>query len=92
MADEDEAEGLEEFQLTQPTSGRVFPIEVHLEPPSNPESYQKLPPSWTVETVLSELQLEENIIYELEFDDGRIDQVSPISRSGTTPGRGPKAR
>ena len=78
LADEEEAEDSEDHQLTQPTSGRKFPIEVHLTPPSDPKSYQKLPPSWIVETVRSELQVENNIFYEVEFDDGRIDQVSPV--------------
>ena len=78
LVDEQEVEDPEEYQLMQPTSSRCLPIEVHLQPPSDPESYQKLPPSWTVETVLSELQLDDNIFYEVEFDDGRIDQVSLV--------------
>lgn len=85
VADEEESEESEEYQLAQTASGRQFPIEVHLQPPSDPESYQRLPLSWTVETVLSELQLEGNIFYEVEFDDGRIDQVRLAFMSKSLP-------
>ncbi|KAH8670893.1 PHD/FYVE-zinc-finger like domain-containing protein [Xylariales sp. PMI_506] len=61
--------------LTQPQN-QIYSIEVQLSPPPNPDLYQRLPPSWEVEKILEEIVTDENTWFSVEFDDGRIDQVS----------------
>ncbi|KAI5927436.1 hypothetical protein F4810DRAFT_650967 [Camillea tinctor] len=59
-----------------PQPGRQYPIEVVLSPPLDPDSYEKILPSWTVGYILDEVEAGDEVFYSVEFDDGRIDQVS----------------
>lgn len=69
---------------------QLHPIEVILEPPTDPTSYEKidLPSSWYVFKVLEQIDLGDeddygqDSWYSVEFDDGRVDQVSGRSRFG----------
>ncbi|KAI0019301.1 PHD/FYVE-zinc-finger like domain-containing protein [Xylariomycetidae sp. FL0641] len=54
---------------------RLRQIEVVLTPPAEPELYERLPPSFDVERVLEEVELDEESWYSVEFQDGRVDQV-----------------
>ncbi|KAK8018038.1 hypothetical protein PG991_007228 [Apiospora marii] len=79
--DSGDAEDLEESeeptsQPTEATQSRLFPIEVVLSPPEDPDSYEILPPSWTVEKVTREVEQDGEVWYEVEFDDGRVDMVA----------------
>jgi hypothetical protein len=58
---------------------RVYPIEIVLSPILNPSEYIRLPPSWTVERVLDEIEVEGETWFSIEFDDGRVDQVSDFT-------------
>ncbi|KAI1631729.1 hypothetical protein F4809DRAFT_146609 [Biscogniauxia mediterranea] len=71
---DEEIQLVEEDMVLQP--GRQYPIEVVLSPPLDPDSYEQIPPSWTVEHILDEVETGDDIFYSVEFDDGRIDQVS----------------
>lgn len=65
---------------------QLHPIEVVISPPRDPYSYNKieLPPSWYVLKILEKFDVDEeddygygqDTWYSVEFDDGRIDQVS----------------
>ncbi|KAH8193649.1 hypothetical protein TruAng_012187 [Truncatella angustata] len=67
--------------LQQP---QLLPIQVLLHAPADPSSYSKidLPPSWFVSKILEEVATghdnddDDGPWYSVEFDDGRIDQVS----------------
>lgn len=69
---------------------QLHPIEVVLEPPTDPASYEKidLPSSWYVFKVLEQIDLGDeddygqDSWYSVEFDDGRVDQVSGRSCFG----------
>ncbi|KAK8014720.1 hypothetical protein PG990_008016 [Apiospora arundinis] len=76
--DVDDQEELEDStsQLLEGTKPRLFPIEVVLSPLADPESYEILPPSWTVEKVTREVEQDDEAWYEVEFEDGRVDMVS----------------
>lgn len=81
--DSEDEEGLEESEYpidrpTEATQPRLFPIEVVLSPPEDPDSYEILPPSWTVEKVTREVEQDGEVWYEVEFDDGRVDMVSEL--------------
>lgn len=69
---------------------QLLPIEVLLSLPPDPQSYDRidLPPSWFISKVLNEIDTgddEEHAWYEVEFDDGRTDQVSGIALFSRTP-------
>ncbi|KAI1085250.1 PHD/FYVE-zinc-finger like domain-containing protein [Whalleya microplaca] len=66
----------EEVEDISAVQSRQFPIEVILTPPPDPETYERISPSWTVERVAGEVAIGNKILYRIEFDDGRIDQVS----------------
>ncbi|KAI1136133.1 hypothetical protein F5Y05DRAFT_111374 [Hypoxylon sp. FL0543] len=67
---------------SQPSAkSRRFPIEIVLNPPTDPSAYQRIEPSQTVERILEEIELDGDIFYSVEFDDGRIEQVSGSSSS-----------
>lgn len=51
-------------------------IEVILPPPSDPDSYIRIPTSRTVFRVLEEFESDDETFYEIEFADGRIEEVS----------------
>ncbi|KAK6193834.1 Tripeptidyl-peptidase sed2 [Pestalotiopsis sp. IQ-011] len=63
---------------------QLHPIEVVLEPPTDPASYERidLPSSWYVFKVLEQIDLGDeddygqDSWYSVEFDDGRVDQLS----------------
>ncbi|KAH9900270.1 PHD/FYVE-zinc-finger like domain-containing protein [Xylariomycetidae sp. FL2044] len=57
---------------------RQYRIEVVLTPPADPEAYARveLGPSWFVEKVLDEVDIEGETWYSVQFDDGRIDQLA----------------
>ncbi|KAI1113578.1 PHD/FYVE-zinc-finger like domain-containing protein [Nemania sp. NC0429] len=59
---------------------RLHAIEVVLAPPSDPDSYRRIPPSRTVIRVLRETDGidddDDDIFYEVEFRDGRIEHAS----------------
>lgn len=55
---------------------QLYPIEVVLSPPQDRANYKRLPPSWVVGEVLEEIKAGDEVWYSVEFDDGRIDQVS----------------
>ncbi|KAK8069566.1 hypothetical protein PG994_006182 [Apiospora phragmitis] len=79
--DSEDVEELEELQESasqaqEVTQSRLFPIEVVLYPPKDPDSYEILPPSWTVEKVTREVEQDGEVWYEVEFDDGRVDMVA----------------
>ncbi|KAI0144188.1 PHD/FYVE-zinc-finger like domain-containing protein [Hypoxylon sp. NC0597] len=59
-----------------PVKSRLFPIEVVLKPPPNPSEYQRIEPSETVERILDELEVDGEVLYSVEFDDGHIEQVA----------------
>ncbi|KAK7992013.1 hypothetical protein PG988_000807 [Apiospora saccharicola] len=63
-------------QPTEAAQSRLFPIEVVLSPPEDPDSYEILPPSWTVEKVTREVEQDGEVWYEVELDDGRVDMVA----------------
>ncbi|KAL7623461.1 hypothetical protein AAE478_007143 [Parahypoxylon ruwenzoriense] len=65
---------------------RQFPIQVVLAPPLDPTAYEWVP-SWTVENILDEIDLKEDededededadvVLYTVEFQDGRIEEVA----------------
>jgi hypothetical protein len=56
----------------------LISIQVVLSPPPDPSSYKKvaLPPSWYIFRILEEIKTGDEVWYSVEFDDGRIDQVS----------------
>lgn len=54
---------------------RLHAIEVVLYPLSDPDSYVRIPPSQTVLRVL-EIEGGDGTLYEVEFKDGRLEQVS----------------
>ncbi|KAI0012331.1 PHD/FYVE-zinc-finger like domain-containing protein [Xylariaceae sp. FL0662B] len=70
------------FQYKQESEGisavqsRQYPIEVVLTPPPDPEKYERIPLSWTVDRVVGEVAMGNKILYNIELDDGRIDQVA----------------
>lgn len=73
-----------------PMQQQLHPIEVVLEPPTDPASYEEidLPSSWYVFKVLEQIDLGDeddygqDSWYSVEFDDGRVDQVSDWSCFG----------
>ncbi|KAK7942959.1 Chromatin remodeling factor m.t1.c1 [Apiospora aurea] len=79
-----DSEGMEELeelqdlvsQAQEVTPSRLFPIEVVLSPVEDPDSYEILPPSWTVEKVTRQVEQDGEVWYEVEFDDGRVDMLS----------------
>ncbi|KAK8084854.1 hypothetical protein PG997_006125 [Apiospora hydei] len=78
--DSEGIEDLEELQdlvgqAQEVTPSRLFPIEVVLPPLEDPDSYEILPPSWTVEKVTRQVEQDGEVWYEVEFDDGRVDMV-----------------
>ncbi|KAK8120514.1 PHD/FYVE-zinc-finger like domain-containing protein [Apiospora kogelbergensis] len=75
MEDQEESEDVGS-QLPEGTKPRLFPIEVVLSPPADPDSYRILPPSMTVEKVIREVEQDGGVWYEVEFDDGRADILS----------------
>ena len=62
---------------------RLHPIEVVLTPPSNPDEYEILSPSFVVDRVLEEVRIGDDSWFSVEYSDGRIEQVSAstISRA-----------
>ncbi|OTA95098.1 hypothetical protein M434DRAFT_232498 [Hypoxylon sp. CO27-5] len=68
-----------------PVKSRLFPIEVVLKPPPNPSEYQWIEPSETAERIVDELEVDGEVFYSLEFDDGHIEQVGhDLSSSSLT--------
>ncbi|KAI1416092.1 PHD/FYVE-zinc-finger like domain-containing protein [Hypoxylon sp. FL1857] len=59
-----------------PVKSRLFPIEVVLRPPPDPSEYQQIESSQTVERILHDIELDGEIFYSVEFDDGSIEQVA----------------
>ncbi|KAI1102103.1 PHD/FYVE-zinc-finger like domain-containing protein [Jackrogersella minutella] len=58
-------------------SSRQFPIEVVLRPPPNPNEYERIEPSLSVARLLEEIEGgDEDFYYNVEFDDGHIEQVA----------------
>ncbi|KAI1878708.1 hypothetical protein JX265_002885 [Neoarthrinium moseri] len=72
--------GTEYSLATDPPAAKLhlFPIEVLLSPPPDPDSYAKvaLPPSWVVLRVIEEIDFGDETWYSVEFDDGRVDQLA----------------
>lgn len=85
IVDSDEDSAMDDNILPSSPSGasRYLPIQVVLTPPSDPSSYEKvvLPTSWFVSRVLEEIQAGGELWYSVEFDDGRVDQVSVHART-----------
>ncbi|KAI0595367.1 PHD/FYVE-zinc-finger like domain-containing protein [Biscogniauxia sp. FL1348] len=71
---DEEIQLVEEDMVLQP--GRQYPIEVVLSPPLDPDSYERIPPSWTVEYIIDEVETGDDVFYSVEFGDGFIDQVA----------------
>lgn len=59
-----------------PLPSKLFPIEVVLRPPDDPELYKRIPPSNTVERILDRVLVYGQDMFSVEYTDGRIDQVS----------------
>lgn len=64
-----------EFHRQTRAKSRLYPIEVVLAPPPDPETYEKLSPSFIVNRVLEEIRIGNQSWYNVEYSDGRIDQV-----------------
>lgn len=62
---------------------RLRTIEIILSPPSDPDSYIRIPTSQTVFRVLEEFESDDETFYEIEFADGRIEEVSAESERRT---------
>ncbi|RYP49251.1 hypothetical protein DL768_005025 [Monosporascus sp. mg162] len=60
---------------TSPKS-RLYPIEVILTPPADPNAYERLSPSFVVDRVLDEVHIGDQAWYSVEYSDGRIEQVA----------------
>ncbi|RYP75240.1 hypothetical protein DL769_003851 [Monosporascus sp. CRB-8-3] len=74
----DEYQMATESSSRPPTSpqSRLYPIEVVLTPPANPEAYEVLSPSFVVDRVLEEVHIGGQAWYSVEYSDGRIEQVA----------------
>jgi hypothetical protein len=66
----------EDNMISSDRPERLRAIEVILPPPSDPESYIPIPTSRTVFRVLDEFESDDETFYEIEFADGRIEEVS----------------
>lgn len=64
-----------EFHRQTRAKSRLYPIEVVLAPPPDPETYEKLSPSFIVNRVLEEIRIGNQSWYRVEYSDGRVDQV-----------------
>ncbi|KAI1501981.1 PHD/FYVE-zinc-finger like domain-containing protein [Biscogniauxia marginata] len=70
-----------------PQPRRQHPIKVVLSPPSDPDSYERVSPVWTVRHIRDEIEAGDEIFYSVEFDDGRTDQVAYDELLDLTGGR-----
>ncbi|KAI1462824.1 PHD/FYVE-zinc-finger like domain-containing protein [Annulohypoxylon moriforme] len=59
-----------------PPKSRQHPIQVVLRPPPDPTEYQRIEPSQSVERVLGEIEVDDEIYYNVEYDDGYIEKVA----------------
>ncbi|CAJ2503257.1 Uu.00g106510.m01.CDS01 [Anthostomella pinea] len=66
----------ESLDIDLPNKPRLHVIEVELSPPADPDSYEQIPLSWTVQQVHDEIDAGDDTYYSVEFDDGRIEQVA----------------
>ncbi|KAI1327259.1 PHD/FYVE-zinc-finger like domain-containing protein [Xylariaceae sp. FL0255] len=55
---------------------RLFPIQVVLAPPADPESYERIPWSDVIERILDEFIVDGDVVYNVEYRDGRIEDAS----------------
>ncbi|KAJ2986170.1 hypothetical protein NUW58_g5155 [Xylaria curta] len=62
--------------ITSNSSRRLRAIEVVLGPPSDPDSYHRIPPSRTALRVLGEMESGDETYYQVELKDGRVKYVS----------------
>ncbi|KAI2625618.1 PHD/FYVE-zinc-finger like domain-containing protein [Hypoxylon sp. NC1633] len=70
--------GLDKPDLTmdgKPKS-RLLPIQVILTLPRNPTEYERIEKSQTVERVLDEMRVGRDVFFDVEFEDGHIEQAS----------------
>ncbi|KAI2464457.1 PHD/FYVE-zinc-finger like domain-containing protein [Annulohypoxylon bovei var. microspora] len=59
-----------------PPKSRQFPIQVVLRPPPDPTEYERIEPSQSVERVLGEIEVEDEVFYSIEYDDGYIEEIA----------------
>ncbi|KAI0881702.1 PHD/FYVE-zinc-finger like domain-containing protein [Annulohypoxylon maeteangense] len=59
-----------------PPRSKQYPIQVVLRPPPDPTEYQRIEPSQSVERVLGEIEVEDEVFYSVEYDDGYIEKVA----------------
>ncbi|KAH7026074.1 uncharacterized protein B0I36DRAFT_414412 [Microdochium trichocladiopsis] len=64
------------FGFADVSVAKHLPIEIVLNPPSDPASYMILPPSETVERILDEVEVDGQTFFSVEYTDGRIEQVA----------------
>ncbi|KAI1204671.1 PHD/FYVE-zinc-finger like domain-containing protein [Annulohypoxylon truncatum] len=55
---------------------KQYPIQVVLRPPPDPTEYERIEPNQSVERVLGEKEVEDEVFYSVEFDDGYIEEVA----------------
>ncbi|KAI0473181.1 PHD/FYVE-zinc-finger like domain-containing protein [Xylariaceae sp. FL0804] len=72
----DQLDGLLAFEHELDREPILHPIEVLLSPPSDPEVYERIPLSLTVESVKDEVEVGEELLYNVWFEDGRAENVA----------------
>ncbi|KAI1091871.1 PHD/FYVE-zinc-finger like domain-containing protein [Rostrohypoxylon terebratum] len=55
---------------------KQYPIQVVLRPPPNPTDYERIEPSQVVERILGEIEVDDELFYSIEYDDGFIEEVA----------------
>lgn len=57
---------------------RQYPIQVVLRPPPDPTEYERIESSQAVERILGEIEVDDELFYSIEYDDGFIEEVGDI--------------
>ncbi|KAI0893559.1 PHD/FYVE-zinc-finger like domain-containing protein [Annulohypoxylon nitens] len=55
---------------------RQYPIQVVLRPPPDPTEYERIESSQAVERILGEIEVDDELFYSIEYDDGFIEEVA----------------